>query len=146
MHTRKYQGCSLNERWGLSRILTGGFAKITPFDDIPYTVNSPIRAQCGQAQHGCALKWKAGLKTFPTVYDNPCFVEYRHVIYRWKALELIFKVLKRGSAPLMGVLPYWRIYGMFKKRMINSVTRTPCTQAQERATYYAVLWNLFVIR
>ncbi len=26
------------------------------------------------------------------VYDSPYFVEYRHVIYRWKALELIFKV------------------------------------------------------
>ena len=33
---------------------------------------------------------KAELNSFPTVYDNPYFVEYRHVIYRWKALELIF--------------------------------------------------------
>ena len=35
------------------------------------------------------------------VYDNPYFVEYRHVIYRWKAHELIFQILKGG------VRPYW---------------------------------------
>ncbi len=83
-----------------------------PQKRISLTVNYPIRAQCAQAQHGCALNWKAGLKTFPTVYENPYFVEYRHVIYRWKALELIFKILKKRGALLLGVRPYWRIYGI----------------------------------
>ncbi len=32
---------------------------------------------------------------------NPYFVEYRHVIYRWKAHELIFQILQEG------VRPYW---------------------------------------
>ncbi len=40
------------------------------------TVYSPIRAQCPQAQHGCALIWKAEPKSFPTVYDNTYFVNF----------------------------------------------------------------------
>ncbi len=36
---------------------------------------------------------------------------YRHVIYRWKALDLNFKDMKRGGAPLLEVRPYWGIYG-----------------------------------
>ena len=45
------------------------------------------------------------------VYDNPYFPLYRHVIYRWKALDPNFKDLKGGGAPLLEVRPYWGIYG-----------------------------------
>ena len=77
-----------------------------------YTVNSPIKAQCAQTQHRCALIWKVEVKSFPTVYDNPYFPLYRHVIYRWKALHLNLKDLKEGDAPLLEVRPYWGIYGI----------------------------------
>ncbi len=42
-------------------------------------------------------------------YDNPYFVEYRHVICRWKALELPFQIL------IDWVRPYWEcaIFGQF---------------------------------
>ncbi len=46
------------------------------------------------------------------VYDNPYFPLNRHVIYRWKALELSFKDLKGVGAPLLEVRPYWGIYGI----------------------------------
>ncbi len=75
------------------------------------TVNSPIRAQCAQTENACALIWKAQVKTFPTIYDNPYFALYSHVIYRWKAPELNLQNLKTGGEPLLGVHPYWRIYG-----------------------------------
>ncbi len=39
-------------------------------------------------------------------YMDPYFVEYRHVIYHWKALELIVKVLKGGGVPLLENLRY----------------------------------------
>ncbi len=58
------------------------------------TVNSPA--------HGGAFIWKAGFKGFPTVYNMPIFVQYRHVIYHWKALELSFWNLKKGERL------YWR--------------------------------------
>ncbi len=79
---------------------------------IVITVNSLIRAQCTQTEHGCALICKVELKSFPTIYNNPYFALYRHVIYRWKALELNLKNLKTGDAPLLEVRPYWGIYGI----------------------------------
>ncbi len=78
----------------------------------PNTVNSLIRAQCAQTQHRCALIWKVEVESFPTVYDNPYVPLYRHVIYRWKALDLSFKDLKGVGAPLLEVRPYWGIYGI----------------------------------
>ncbi len=63
--------------------------------------------------------------SFPTVYDNPYlgpshrgaflglvyFPLYRHAIYSWKALDLNFKDMKEGGAPLWEVRRYWGIYG-----------------------------------
>ncbi len=49
---------------------------------------------------------------FPTVYDNSYFLLYKHVIYRWKALDPNFKDLKGAGAPLLEVHPYWGIYGI----------------------------------
>ncbi len=49
------------------------------------------------------------------IYDNPYFPLYRHVIYRWKALDPNFKDLKGGGAPLLEVRPYLGIYGMLLK-------------------------------
>ncbi len=82
-------------------------------DNILNTVNSPIRAQCAQTEHRCAPIWKVEVGSFPTVYDNPYFALYRHVIYRWKAFDLSLKDLNRVGAPLLEVRPYWRIYGSF---------------------------------
>ncbi len=49
---------------------------------------------------------------FPTIYDNPYFALYRHVIYCWKALGLNLKNPKTGGALLLEVRPYWGIYGI----------------------------------
>ncbi len=87
--------------------------------------------------------WKAELKCFPTVYDNPYFVEYRHVIYRCKALELILKILKKGGAALLGVRPYWRIYNTFfylwlRARLMSWMLRPV---ACEHPIYNIYLWS-----
>ena len=47
------------------------------------------------------------------VYDNPLLLAlYKHVIYRWKSLELIWSDMKTGGAPFLGVCPYWGICGI----------------------------------
>ena len=51
------------------------------------------------------------------VYNIPIFAQSRHVIYRWKALELIFWDLKRGGALILGVRFYWGIYGILNKNV-----------------------------
>ncbi len=64
----------------------------------------PIRAQCTQTDQGCALIWKVEVESFPTVYDNPILALYSYVIYRWKALGVIFKNMNENTgAPLLGV-------------------------------------------
>ncbi len=50
------------------------------------------------------------------IYDNPYFALYRHIIYRWKALELNLKNINTGDAPLLEVRLYWGIYGI----LVNS--------------------------
>ncbi len=65
---------------------------------------------------GVPLFEKQGPKTSPALYDNPFFVEYRHVIYGLKGLEFIRKVLKRGDAPLLEGRPYWRIYSSYMNK------------------------------
>ncbi len=52
---------------------------------------------------------KSRLTSFPTIYDNPYFALYRHIIYCWKALELNLKNVKTGDAPLLEVRPYYGI-------------------------------------
>ena len=74
------------------------------------TVNSPIKVHCVEAGH--YLKSRARERSNITCLF---FFKYRHVIYCWQALELIFWNLKRGVAPLLGVCFEWRIYGIFHK-------------------------------
>ncbi len=94
------------------------------------TVNSPIRAQYAQTQHWCALIWKVVVESFPTVYDNPYFLLYMHVIYRWKALDLNDErrgCALIGSAPLLGNLRYsilyyfWAIVKCLEKKLFSNL-------------------------
>ncbi len=66
------------------------------------------------------------------VYDNPCFALNRHVVYRWKALHLNFKALKRRGAPLLGVCPSWRIYGI-----LRSLSTAAKTVMDKPKTYFS---------
>ncbi len=65
--------------------------------------------------------------------DNPVLVLHKHVIYRWKALELIFKDMKTGSAPLLGVRPYRRIYGIFMARF------KVISPINDKSTFYNII-------
>ena len=68
------------------------------------TVNSPIKAHCAEAAHSCAFVWKVDTESFTAVYTNPIFAQYRHVIYRWKALANLLECEKRGCAPIGSAL------------------------------------------
>ena len=83
------------------------------------TANSPIRVQCAQTEHGYALIRKVELYSFPTIYDNQYLALYRHIIYRWKALELNLKNIKTGDALILEVRPYWGIYDIWQCHVSN---------------------------
>ncbi len=68
--------------------------------------------------HPARYHWKAEVKSFPMVYNNPIFIQYRHVIYCWKALDLSSSSDAILSSTL---LVYKRRFAIFKRRYIKTV-------------------------
>ncbi len=62
----------------------------------------PNKGAVRQAQHGCALIWKAELKSFPTVYDN--LYIFFNIGMSYTVGQLLPSSLRLGKK---GVRPIW---------------------------------------
>ena len=70
-----------------------------------------------------------------------CWIQACHIPL--ETLELIFKILKKGGAALLGVRPYWRIYNTFfylwlRARLMSWMLRPV---ACEHPIYNIYLWS-----
>ncbi len=80
-----------------------------------HTVNSSIKAHSLQGRTPSFQINQSELEGFPTVYSMPILNKYRHVIYRWKSLELYF--LNKGTLKCFCAV---RFYGEFTGYIILS--------------------------
>ncbi len=79
-----------------------------------HPVNSPLRAQCAQAEQGFALIWKREIKSFPTV-EQYMSIMTTHILLDIGMSYTVGKLListLRGGAPLLEVRTYCGIYSI----------------------------------
>ncbi len=102
---------------------------------------------------------KAEIKSFPAVYDIPILRGYRHVIYRWKALDLSYPMTLYYQRPIIQHVNYLKamIWYIFPTQRGPSLLPTHFSTMSQISvdwwvcSFYSVLfqladWNLTEVK